>query len=123
MSSKRSPDSDEMRIKDIRWLREMADFLVNNANRHHATLIAQLGLKRYIFNALGKAAHQSADSTQLVWPDDTEQVEGSGAKLGEYLYTKYQKKQRLPQAILMGSEVLALTKTRVALKRSRAIMG
>lgn len=89
-------------VLGVRWLRQMADYLSHNAEQHRAALIEQLGLKRYIFNALGSAAHRTADGAQLVWPDGTEQVEGSGAKLGEYLYERAREEQRLPQAVLVG---------------------
>jgi hypothetical protein len=91
-------------VHNVRNLRQTADDLLDLADERRVVLIQQLGPKRYIFNAIGRAAHQIADGVQLVWPDGTEQVEGSGAKLGEYLYTKYQKEQRLPQAILIGGE-------------------
>lgn len=102
--SKRSSDSDAVRIKDIRQLRQTADFLADNADQHRAALIDQLGLKRYIFNALGKAAHRTADGAQLVWPAGTEQVEGNGAKLGAYLYARAQKEHHLPQAVVVNGQ-------------------
>jgi hypothetical protein len=91
-------------VLGVRWLRQTADYLSSNADQHRAALIDQLGLKRYIFNALGKAAHQTADGAQLVWPDGTEQVEGNSAKLGDYLYARAQKEHQLPQAVVVNGQ-------------------
>ena len=88
----------------VRKLREAADTLDDTADQHRAALIDQLGLKRYIFNALGSAAHRIADGAQLVWPDGTEQIEGSGTKLGEYLHKRAREEQRLPHAVLVGGQ-------------------
>jgi hypothetical protein len=91
-------------VLGVRWLRQTADYLSSNADQHRVALIEQLGLKRYIFNALGSAAHRSADGAQLVWPDGIEQIEESGAKLGEYLHERAREEQRLPQAVLVGGQ-------------------
>jgi len=85
-------------------LRQTADFLADNADQHRAVLIDQLGLKRYIFNALGKAAHRTTEDAQLVWPDGTEQIEGNGAKLGDYLYTRAQQGHDLPRAVVVDGK-------------------
>jgi hypothetical protein len=39
-----------------------------------------------------------------VWPDGTEQIEGSGTKLGEYLHKRAREEQRLPHAVLVGGQ-------------------
>ncbi len=93
-----------MKIKDIRQLRWVADLLADNADRCRETLIAQLGPKRYIFNALGKAAHRPARDVQLVWPDGIESIDGTSAKLGDYLFTQMQAEQPLPQAVLIDDK-------------------
>jgi len=77
---------------------------MDTADQHRSALIQQLGLKRYIFNALGEAAHRPAHDAQLIFPEGTEPIDGDGAKLGEYLYGKAQKEQRLPQAIVVGGK-------------------
>ena len=100
----RNLETDTMKIKDIRQLRWVADLLADNADRCRETLIAQLGLKRYIFNALGKAAHHPASGAQLVWLDGTESIDGSSAKLGDYLFTRAQAEQPLPQAVLIDGK-------------------
>jgi hypothetical protein len=93
-----------LRISDVRNLRQAADTLVDTADQHRAILIDQLGLKRYIFNALGQAAHCLADDSQLVWPEGKESIDGDGAKLGDYLFARTQAEQRLPQAVLVGGK-------------------
>jgi hypothetical protein len=101
--SKHSADPD-VRIKNIRQLRQTADFLADNADQHRAVLIDRLGLKRYIFNALGSAAHRPANNAQLVWPDGTEQVEANGARLGDYLYARAQREHDLPRAVVVDGK-------------------
>ena len=92
-------------VRGIREMRQMADRISNDADRQRAVLIDQLGLKRYIFNALGEAAHLPADDVRLVWPKDVvELVEGDGAKLGEYLYLRARREQRLPRAVVVGKK-------------------
>jgi hypothetical protein len=91
-------------VRGIRWLRQTADFLSSNADQRRAMLIEQLGLKRYIFNTLGKAAHCLASDTQLVWPDGTEMVDGNGAKLGDYLYARAKKERDLPRAVVVDGK-------------------
>jgi hypothetical protein len=103
-SSKNSFDSLRVTIRDIRRLRKTADFLTNNADQHRIALIQHLGLKRYIFNVLGQTAHHPSAGCLLLWPDAVERVNDTGANLGEYLYARAQKEQRLPQAILTDGE-------------------
>lgn len=91
-------------VRNIRHLRQTADFLANNADQHRAMLIEQLGLKRYIFNALGRVAHQIADGSQLIWPEGVEQVEGNSAKLGDYLYHRAWREHTLPQAVVVDGQ-------------------
>jgi hypothetical protein len=91
-------------VRDVRNLRQAADTLADTADQHRAALIDRLGLKRYIFNALGSAAHRTADGARLVWPDGTEQVEGNGAKLGDYLYTRAQLGHDLPRAVMVDDK-------------------
>jgi hypothetical protein len=91
-------------VRGIRWLRQTADFLSSDADQRRAMLIQQLGLKRYIFNVLGQAAHHPSAGCLLLWPDAVERVDDTGANLGEYLYARAQKEQRLPQAILTDGE-------------------
>jgi len=91
-------------VRDVRNLRRAADTLVDTADQHRSALIRQLGLKRYIFNALGKAAHRPAHDARLVWPEGTEPVDGRSVKLGEYLYTRAQKERRLPRAVVVGGK-------------------
>lgn len=104
MSSILSSQPSSIGVRDVRKLRQVADDLLDIADQRRAMLIEQLGLKRYIFNTLGKAAHCPANNTQLVWPDGTEQVEGNGAKLGDYLFAQAQAEQRLPQAVLVDGK-------------------
>jgi hypothetical protein len=104
VSSILSSQPSSIGVRDVRKLRQVADDLLDIADQRRAMLIEQLGLKRYIFNTLGKAAHRTADGAQLVWPDGTEQVENNGAKLGDYLCARARKEQRLPQAILIGDD-------------------
>ena len=91
-------------VGGIRWLRQTADYLSSNADQRRAALIRQLGPKRYIFNSLGQAAHLPASGIRLVWSNDVELIDGAREKLGEYLYTKYQKRLGLPQAVLVGGD-------------------
>ena len=91
-------------VRGIRWLRQTADFLSSDADQRRAALIRQLGPKRYIFNSLGQAAHLPASGSRLVWSDGVELVDGACEKLGEYLYTKYQKDRSLPQAVMVGDD-------------------
>ena len=96
--------SSSVSVRDIRQLRQTADFLENIADLHRAALIEQLGLKRYIYNALGKAAHQSANGAQLVWSKGTETVRGNSVKLGEHLYAIAQNEHLLPQAVVVDGK-------------------
>ena len=49
--------SSSVSVRDIRQLRQTADFLENTADLHRAALIEQLGLKRYILlDAVGGIA-------------------------------------------------------------------
>ena len=91
-------------VHDVRNLRRAADTLADTADQHRAALIDRLGLKRYIFNALGSVAHQPASGCEIVWPDGVEHVNGVRAKLGDYLYAKAHKTHDLPQAILVGDK-------------------
>ena len=90
----------KLRIRDIRQLRQTADFLASNADQHRAQLIEKLGLKRYVFNALGNAAHQPAAGSKLLWSDDVETVDGVDVSLGEFVFSRAQKEHDLPQAVL-----------------------
>ena len=99
-----APNHQPLGVRDVRNLRQAADTLVDTADQHRSALIRQLGLKRYIFNALGKAAHWQADGARLVWPEGTEPVDGRSGKLGEYLYTRAQKERRLPRAVVVGGK-------------------
>ena len=103
-SSTLSSDADSVRIKDVRKLRQTADFLTRDADRHRAVLIDRLGMKRYIFNALGRAAHHPADEVELVWPEGRERVERGGIKVGHYLHRRARTERRLPQAILIDGK-------------------
>lgn len=90
----------ESSIRDIRRLRQTADFLVSNADQHRAMLVECMGLKRYVFNALGRIAHRSATGYRLLWPDRVETVDGEDVSLGEYLLAQAQEEHSLPQAVL-----------------------
>lgn len=94
------PDHEPLGVRDVRNLRQAADTLADTADQHRSALIRQLGLRRYIFNALGKAAHLPANDARLVWPEGSESVDGSDARLGDYLYTRAQREHRLPQAVV-----------------------
>jgi hypothetical protein len=103
-SVRNASGQNSLNVHDIREMRKAADTLASTANWHRAVLIDQLGLKRYIFNVLGQAAHHSSAGCLLLWPDAVERVDDTGANLGEYLYARAQKEQRLPQAILTDGE-------------------
>jgi hypothetical protein len=95
---------DSVSIGGVRNLRQAADTLVDTADRQRAALIRQLGLKRYIFNALGQAAHEPAAGCRLEWPDRVETVNGARGRLGEYLYARAQEERQLPQAVVVDGE-------------------
>jgi hypothetical protein len=97
-------DQKPLGVCDVRNLRKAADALTATADWHRAALIDRLGLKRYIFNALGQAAHRPAGNAQLVWPDGTEQVEANGARLGDYLYARAQREHDLPRAVVVDGK-------------------
>jgi hypothetical protein len=103
-SSKHGFDSLKVTIKDIRRLRKTADFLANNADQHRIVLIRHLGLKRYIFNTLGRIAHRPTTDCLLLWPEAIEQAEDTSISLGEYIYARAQNEQGLPQAVLVDGE-------------------
>jgi len=92
--------SETISVRDIRQMRQTADLLANSADLHRTALIEHLGLKRYIFNALGRAAHRSTAGVQLVWSTGAETIGQNSAKLGDYLYARAQAEQRLPQAAI-----------------------
>jgi hypothetical protein len=91
-------------VHAVRNLRKAADTLLDTADQHRTAVIDQLGLKRYIFNALGKAAHSTADGVQLVWPNSSEQIKGNGTKLGDYLYARAQQGHDLPRAVVVNGK-------------------
>ena len=87
-------------IRQVRQLRQAADILDDNADQHRVALIAQLGLKRYLFSILGPMAHRPAHGTRLLWPDRTERIDDTTATLGEWLCRQAQQTLDLPQAVL-----------------------
>jgi hypothetical protein len=89
-------------IRNIRQLRQTADFLADNADQLRIVLVEELGLKRYVFNALGSVAHQPAAGSRLVWSDSVEIVDGADVSLGEFVFVRSQEEHDLPQAILTG---------------------
>lgn len=89
-------------VRDVRQLRQAADLLADTANHHRATLVRQMGFKRYIFNALGTAAREPVTGCQFLWPDGTAEsvTDENTCLLGEHLFARVQRGQDLPQAVI-----------------------
>ena len=82
-------------------MRRAADVLSASADWHRSQLVNQLGFKRYIFSVLGAAARESAAGCQLLWPGGaTEPVLNASTPLGDYLATRTEEEQDLPQAVI-----------------------
>jgi hypothetical protein len=80
----------------------MAEYLMGDADQKRETLIERTGMRHYVFNILGKAAHRPASGWRLVWLDDVEVVEDVEAKLADHVLSRAQEKG-LPRAVFGGN--------------------
>jgi hypothetical protein len=87
-------------VRHVQDLSAAAATVTGLADHHREALTQRLGLKRYVYSALGKAAHHPAGGCQLEWPDRVERVSGIREKLGDYLHARAQREGRLPRAVV-----------------------
>lgn len=86
-------------LQVIRRLRETALYLDQHADAQRQTVVAERGVRRYLFDVLGREAKRPVTGMVLIWVDRVECPQ-DGALLADYLEQMTRRGAELPKRIL-----------------------